>query len=203
MLETHFANLPVTDLASDNTHMGLFNEALEKIANSNDPLKANYVNINPKDYISFPAVIREGKIACFSGVIAIPDRWGVNVARISTRMWIDYQYRFSGLVKFRGGDQFMNTTYCLPMQIQKAKEAGIKCLFISREGKSNVGLSEYLKLIKINNNLEFKLLSDKYNTCGSVDPIPESCKQFVAIHALTPDGEEVWNQNMDSKKIIG
>lgn len=202
MLETHFANLPVTDLAVDDTYMDLFKDALDKIAKSTDPLKANYVGLNPKEYISFPAVIREGKIACFSGVVTVPDRWGVGVARISTRMWIDYQYRFTGLVKFRGGDQFMNTTYCLPMQIQKAQEAGIKCLFISREGKSSVGLSQYLELIKINNNLEFKLLANKYNTCGSIDPVPESCKQFVAIHALTPDGEAIWNQNMDSKKII-
>jgi hypothetical protein len=201
MLETHFANLPVTDLAVDDTHIELFHEALDKISKSSDPLKDNYRDLNPKDYISFPAVIREGKIACFSGIISTPDKWGQNIARMSTRLWVDYQYRFSGLVKFRGGPQFMNTTYCLPTQVQRAKDAGIKCLFISREGKSNIGLSEYLNLIKINNNLEFKLLPNKYNTCGSVDPIPESCKQFIAIHALTPDGEDVWNQNMNSKKI--
>ncbi len=202
MLETHFANLPVTDLAVDDTYMHLFQDALDKIARSSDPLKNNYLGLDPKNYLSFPAVIREGKIACFSGLVAMPERWGQDVARISTRLWIDYQYRFSGLVKFRGGDQFMNTTYCLPMQYQKAKEAGVKCLFISREGNSSVGFSEYLKLIKINNDAEFKLLADKYNVCGSVDPVPESCKQFVAIHALTPDGEDVWHQNMDSKKII-
>jgi hypothetical protein len=201
MLETHFANLPVTDLAVDDTHMGLFEEALAKIAASPDPLKANYVDLNPKDYISFPAVIREGRIACFSGLSALPERWGSGVARISSRMWIDYQYRFVGLVKFRGGAQFMNTTYCLPMQIQKAKEMGIKCLFISREGNSYIGLEQYLELIKINNNLEFNLLPNKYNVCGSIDPIPESCKQFVAIHALTSDGEEVWNQNMNARKL--
>lgn len=201
MLETHFANLPVTDLAVDDTYMGLFEEALAKIAASADPLKNNYVDLNPKEYISFPAVIREGKIACFSGLSAMSERWGPGIARMSTRMWVDYQYRFSGLIKFRGGPQFMNTTYCLPMQIQKAKEAGVKCLFISREGNRNLGLNQYLNLIKINNNLEFKLLSNKYNVCGSVDPVPESCKQFVAIHALTPDGEEVWTQNMNAREL--
>lgn len=196
MLETHFANLPVTDLAVDDTYMELFYNALESIAKSSDPLKSNYVNLNPKEYFSFPAVIREGKIACFSGGITLPSRWGNGIARVSTRLWIDYQYRFSGLVKFRGGDQFMNTTYCLPIQIQKARELGLKCIFISREGKHNIGFQEYLKLIKVNCNLDFKLLPQKYNTCGSIDPIPESCKQFVAILPLTDDGETVWNQEM-------
>jgi len=201
MLEVHFSNLSVTDLAVDDTYLDLFNEALEKIAESPDPLKNNYVGLNPKDYLSFPAVIREGQIACFSAMNAIPDKWGNGIARISSRLWIDRQYRFDGLVKFRGGAQFMNTTYCLPVQIQKAKDVGIKCLFISREGHSNIGFEQYLDLIKINNNLEFKLLPNKYNVCGSVDPIPESCIQFVAIHALTDDGEEIWNQQMESKKL--
>jgi hypothetical protein len=89
----------------------------------------------------------------------------------------------------------------MPIQIKRAKEAGMKCLFISREGKKNIGFNQYLKLIKINNNLEFELLDDKYNTCGTMDPIPESCKQFVAIHALTVDGKEIWNQQMESKKL--
>lgn len=202
MLETHFANLPVTDLAVDDTYMHLFQEALDKIAASNDPLKNNYIGINPKEYITFPAVIKDGKIACFSGAISLPDRWGNNVARISTRLWIDYQYRFVGLVKFRGGDQFMNTTYCLPIQIQKARDNGFKCVFISREGKKSVGFQEYINLIKTNCNLEFKLLNNKYNTCGSIEPLPESCKQFIAIHALTPDGEDVWNQQMGSRVVI-
>jgi len=201
MLEVHFANLPVTDLAVDDTYLDLFNEALEKIAESSDPLKNNYAGLNPKDYLSFPAVIREGKIACFSAMNMIPDKWGNGIARISSRLWIDRQYRFEGLVKFRGGDKFMNTTYCLPMQIQKAREADIKCLFVSREGTSYLGFNEYINLIKTNTGLEFKLLPNKYNVCGSVDPIPESCKQFVAIHALTNDGEEIWNQQMESRKL--
>jgi hypothetical protein len=87
------------------------------------------------------------------------------------------------------------------MQIQKAKEADIKCLFVSREGTSYLGFNEYINLIKTNTGLEFKLLPNKYNVCGSVDPIPESCKQFVAIHALTNDGEEIWNQQMESRKL--
>jgi len=198
MLETHFANLPVTDLAVDDTYMELFYDALVRIARSKDPLKKNYIDLNPKEYFSFPAVIRDAKIACFSGAIELPDRWGQGIARVSTRMWIDYPYRFTGLVKFRGGGQFMNTTYCLPLQIQKAKDLGFQCIFISREGRSNIGFKEYINLIKTNCDVEFKLMPQRFNTCGQIEPIPESCKQFVAIHPLTPGGELIWNTEMGS-----
>jgi hypothetical protein len=191
----------LTDLAEDNTYIDLFHEALIKIKNSKDSLKENYININPRSFISFPAVIKEGRIVCFSGVISDKDRWGTSIARASTRMWIDYDYRFTGLTKFTGGTQFMNTSYCLPLQIKKAKEHGIKCLFISREGDSSLGFEEYLKLIKINCGVDFKLLPEKYNTCGSLNIIPESCKQFIAIHSLTADGEDVWYQQMNINKI--
>lgn len=191
----------LTDLAEDNTYINLFYDALARIKDSKDSLKENYLNIDPRNFISFPAVIKEGKIVCFSGVIVDKDRWGPNIARASTRMWIDYEYRFTGLTKFTGGSQFMNTSYCLPLQIKKAKEQGIQCLFISREGSSNIGFKEYLKLIKINCNVDFKLLPEKYNTCGSLNTIPESCKQFIAVHFLTANGEDVWHQQMSINKI--
>lgn len=202
MIKTPFPDMIVSDLAADSEYLELFYAVLRKINNSTDTLKANYLDINPRDFISFPAVIKDNNIICFSGVAESISRWGPNIARISTRMWIDYDYRHVGLTKFKGGSKFLNTTHCMPIQIQRAKEAGVKCLFISREGNKKLGFDQYLKLIKINNNIEFELLDDKYNTCGSIDPIPESCKQFVAIHTLAVDGKEIWNQQMESKKIM-
>ena len=38
--------------------------------------------------------------------------------------------------------------------------------------------------------------SSKYNVCGSKDPIPESCQQWVMLHHLTNSGPELWYNNM-------
>jgi len=89
MIKIPFPDMIISDLAADSEYLELFNEVLRKINNSTDTLKANYLDINPRDFISFPAVIKDNKIICFSGVIESVPRWGPNIARISTRMWID------------------------------------------------------------------------------------------------------------------
>ena len=113
-------------------------------------------------------------------------------------MWIHPDYRH-GLTKFTGGNKFLNTTYCLPLQLAAAKLNNLDCVFISRE-HNLLGFAEYSKLIKINCNTGFLLESKKYNVCGSLDPVPDSCKQWVMIHYLTDNGEECWNRNM--KKYV-
>jgi len=87
----------------------------------------------------------------------------------------------------------------LPLQLAAAKLNNLDCVFISRE-HNLLGFAEYSKLIKINCNTGFLLESKKYNVCGSLDPVPDSCKQWVMIHYLTDSGEECWNRNM--KKYV-
>lgn len=163
-----------------------------------DKLKENYVGLNPKDFLSFPVVIIDNKIVCFSGLQVNKEKWGPGIGRCSTRMWIHPDYRHSG--KFSGGDRFLNTTYCLPLQLAKAKLAGLDCIFISRENNLK-GFGEYLKLIKINCKAEFLMETSKYNVCGALHPIPDSCIQWVMLHHLNKRGPTCWKNNMEKYTV--
>jgi hypothetical protein len=130
----------------------LWNKCQNFIKDSADNLKNNYINILPTNYVSFPVVIIDNKIVCFSALEVNESRWGKGIGRCSTRLWIHPDYRHSG--KFTGGDKFLNTTYCLPIQLAKAKLIGLDCVFISREDNLK-GFEEYRKLIKINSKTDF------------------------------------------------
>jgi len=188
----------VTDLSKDDTHINLWYEYQSQIMESDDPLIENYLYLNPKSFACFPTVIEEDRIVCFSALQI--NKWGNGIARCSTRMWVHPDHRLPGMSKFSGGDRFLNTTHCLPIQFEEAKRLGIECLFISRE-KNKVGFQEYINLIKINCGYSFVLEEQKYNVCGSEEPVPESCKQFVAICPLTENGHNVWKENMDKFKL--
>lgn len=192
-LSKYHTMIKIIDYAN-NFNDKLWNDCQNLIKASNDELKDNYINLDPTKYISFPVVIIDNKIVCFSGLEVNKERWGNGIGRCSTRMWIHPNYRHSG--KFIGGDKFLNTTYCLPLQIAKAKLIGLDCLFISRESNLK-GFEEYLKLIKINSKTNFIMEPTKYNVCGSLDPVPESCKQWVMIHHLTASATTVWANNMN------
>jgi len=172
----------------------LWNECLEGIAKSNDSLKNNYIALDPREFASFPVIIIDDKIICFSALQINEERWGKGIGRCSTRLWIHPEYRHTG--KFTGGDKFLNTTYCLPIQLAVAKLHDLECVFISREHNLS-GFSEYAKLIKINCNTSFYLEPTRYNVCGSLAPIPDSCKQWVMVHHLTNTGKESWEINME------
>ena len=172
----------------------LWQECIACIVNSNDSLKHNYIALDPREFISFPVVIIDDKIVCFSGLQINEERWGKGIGRCSTRLWIHPEYRHTG--KFTGGDKFLNTTYCLPIQLAAAKLHNLDCVFISRE-HNLLGFAEYAKLIKINCNTSFYLESTRFNVCGLLNPIPESCKQWIIIHHLTDNGQECWNTNME------
>lgn len=175
----------------------LWDKCLEDITKSNDPLKNNYIGLEPTEFTSFPVVIIDDKIVCFSALQINEERWGKGIGRCSSRLWIHPEYRHTG--KFTGGDKFLNTTYCLPIQLAAAKLHNLDCIFISRE-HNLLGFAEYAKLIKINCNTSFYLESTRYNVCGSLDPIPDSCKQWVMVHHLTTGGSALWEQQM--KKFI-
>jgi hypothetical protein len=109
-------------------------------------------------------------------------------------MWIHPDYRHTG--KFTGGPKFLNTTYCLPLQLAKAKLIGLDCVFISREHNLK-GFEEYLKLIKVNCKTEFTMEFTKYALNGPCQvQDPESMKQWVMLYYLTDNGPQRWCDNM-------
>jgi hypothetical protein len=187
-------NILVVDLAQTNRYDNLWIDVLAVISNSSDKLKNNYINLDPKQFCCFTAVIIDNRIVCFSA-LQMEERWGDKIGRCSTRMWIHPEFRHKGMTKFSGGSKFLNTTYCVPLQIMKAKLLNLDCVFISREENLR-GFKEYLKLVEINSNATFTLLPNLVNVCG-IKPVPESCQQYVAVHYLTDSGEIEWNKNME------
>jgi len=171
----------------------LWNQYQSYLLTTNDDLKDNYVGLNPRDFACFPVVIIDNQIVCFSALQINEERWGAGIGRVSTRMWIHPDYRHRG--RFTGGDKFLNTAFCLPLQIAKAKLLNLDCVFISREHNPKA-FEHYLDLVEINCKMNFDLEPTRYNVCGSLNPIPESCKQYVAVHCFNPNGVKRWADQM-------
>jgi hypothetical protein len=163
------------------------------LSTTDDALKDNYIGLNPQDFACFPVVIINDQIVCFSALQLSDEKWGPGIGRVSTRMWLHPDYRHTG--KFTGGDKFLNTTYCLPLQLAKATILGLDSVFISRE-HNPIAFKHYLDLIKINCNTVFDLENTQYNVCGPQHVIPESCKQWVAVRCLNPHGVKRWADQM-------
>ena len=173
----------------------LWKQFQDYVQTTTDDLKYNYIDLDPRDFASFPVVIINDMVVCFSALQVNSDWWGQGIGRVSTRMWLHPAYRHTG--KFTSGSKFLNTTYCLPLQLAKAKLIGLDCVFISRENNLKA-FDEYLKLIKANCNTEFTMKPNKYalnGPCYVEDP--ESMKQWVMIHELTTTGADLWNKNME------
>jgi hypothetical protein len=195
------ANYIVVDLSVDSKFLNQWDKTLEFISASNDKLKNNYLNLNPKDFLSFTALIDDNKIICFSALQSAEDRWGPKIARCSTRMWIHPEYRFSGMTKFTKGNKFLNSYYLLPVQFSVARRLGIGCVFMSRESTPNA-FKHWNDLVNNNTGRKFQMLEDRYNVCGELDPVPESCKQFVSLDLLLSESLDIWKSNMDKFKIL-
>ena len=78
----------VVDLADSRDYDNLFFHSINLIRSSNDKLKDNYLSLVPTDFLSFPALIENDEIICFSALQSNKDRWGEKIARCSTRMWV-------------------------------------------------------------------------------------------------------------------
>lgn len=192
--------LQVIDLIT-NPQPELWDNVKIYIRSINDSLKDNYLNINFDDFLSFPVVIENNKIICFSGLQYNEQRWGKGLARFSSRMWIHPDYRIKTFSKFTGGPKFLNSTHCLPVQFKKAQELGLDSLFISRE-HNLLGFKQYIDLIKINCSLDFNIKPNRYNVCGKTYDDQEGCVQYVAVHHLTDNGNETWIRNMTKHLIV-
>jgi len=178
----------------------LWQKFQDYVVTTADDLKYNYIDLDPRDFVSFPVVIINNTIVCFSALQVNKDWWGEKIGRVSTRMWIHPDYRHKG--RFTSGAKFLNTTYCMPLQLAKAKLIGLDCVFISR--KNNLkAFEEYSKLIKVNCNTEFIMEPTKYSLNGPCQvEDPESMKQWVMLHHLTDQGKSVWFDNMSDYNLI-
>ena len=192
--------IKIVDLATS-FDKELWDQFQNYVLTTTDDLKYNYIDLDPRDFESFPTVIINNTIICFSALQVNSDWWGDGIGRVSTRMWIHPEYRHTG--KFTSGPKFLNTTYCLPIQLAKAKLIGLDCVFISR-GSNLLGFEEYLKLIKTNSKADFVMETKKYAINGPcfVDD-PESMKQWVMLHYLTTNGKECWDRNMKNYALEG
>jgi hypothetical protein len=189
--------MEVVDLIIDPQHK-MWTETVREISESGDSLKDNYLNINFTDFLSFTAVVNNSKIICFSGLQYDCSKWGSKIARISSRMWIHPSYRFRGMTKFTGGEKFLNSYYCIPRQIEVAKANQLSSLFVSRE-HNRQAFSEYLELLKINTQCEFKLLDKRYWVCGP-SVRSNGCLQHIGLYHLSLDGKQYWHNVMDANQ---
>ena len=178
----------------------LWQKFQEYVVTTSDDLKYNYIGLEPQNFVSFPVVIINNTIVCFSALQVNKDWWGEKIGRVSTRMWIHPDYRHKG--KFTSGSKFLNTTYCVPLQLAKAKLIGLDCVFISREHNPKA-FQEYSKLIKVNCQAEFIMQPNKYALNGScyVEDA-ESMKQWVMLHNITESGQSVWFNNMNKYLLL-
>jgi hypothetical protein len=190
----------VIDLSTQYQHLDLWYDNLEFIVETAGVKKHNYIDLDPLDYKSFTAVVEDNVIICFSALQVSESRWGSKIGRCSTRMWIHPLYRMQGMKKFSGGNKFLNSTYCLPVQMEKARELDLDYVFISREDNL-LGFQAYINLIKINTNEDFTLLPNKYNICGHEDVISNSCKQYVAVKCLNNNRKHAWDAVMEKFKL--
>jgi hypothetical protein len=140
------------------------------------------------------------EIVCFSGLQFNPERWTERYARINARMWIAHEHRHRGPGKLLQSEKYLNTKYLVPVQLQYAKRINLSGVFISREGDFRKGLQRYCDLVKANTGAEFSVLDDIYNVCGCLDPVPESCKQLIALHTFHGD-IDAWHLAMSQHKI--
>lgn len=171
----------------------LWDQYQRYLTTTTDALKTNYVGLDPREFSCFPVVIINDQIVCFSALQLSTEKWGLGIGRVSTRMWLHPNYRHAG--KFTGGDKFLNTTYCLPLQIAKAELLGLDCVFISREHNPSA-FKHYLDLIEINCGVVFNLDTTQYNVCGPQHTVPKSCKQWVAVHNFNHAGAVCWTNQM-------
>lgn len=184
-----------------NPQWDLWQDFIANISATDDNLKENYLHIDFGEFLSFPCVLDSEKIICFSGLQYNEKKWGKGIARASSRMWIHPEYRIQGISKFEGGNKFLNTTYCLPIQFDCARALGINTMFISRESNP-LAFERYINLVKINCNMDFTLHKHMYNVCGQEHKLTPSCHQYVAVYSADLDAQALWIKNMRPNMIL-
>lgn len=197
-MKIHYSDYKIINIVKDRSYDDLWNKTLTEISTGQDKLKNNYKEIDLSTFISFYIALEHDHIVGFSGLQYKPDRWGNDIARCMTRFYLHPKIRH-GTSLFK---RPLLTEDLLPRQILDAKEKNMSLIFMSREsGKQSFlkGL-EYLK--SKNCFLSFRMLDEKYNVCGHLQPIPASCQQYVAVMDLNSFAQESWDRSMLKHRII-
>jgi hypothetical protein len=131
-------------------------------------------------------VVVDGRIISFGGAEINIDRWGANLSRVLSRFWISPDHRHR-LVKINNiGINF--SPLILDKNLIALKDyAEIKAAMITREGDGKNGFSRIVNIANTVVKKPFVILEEKRNVCGDVCPIPDSCKQMIALKMLTED----------------
>lgn len=148
-----------------------------------DKLYENYLNIDLTRFLSMAIIVVEGKIVCFGGAEINVDRWGKNLSRVLSRFWISPEYRHRLVRKDADGKNFS------PFILEKNLEAlkvypEIKAVMITREGNGKKSFSRIIDIANTVVKKPFVILDEKHNVCGNLCPVPESCRQMIALKML-------------------
>lgn len=184
--------MQVIDMCNDRSYDLLWANEIENIQHSNDNLKGNYTSIKFNEFESFTMLVQDNEVVAFSGLQFSPERWGSNTARVLSRFYIAPKYRHG--LSLLTNDLY--TRYMLPVQLDAARRLGVSSVFISRE----TGFHSFGKYVSyINETLTdtaFVVLNGRYDVCGIENPVPDSCKQYIALKLLTENGKRDWNNKM-------
>jgi hypothetical protein len=199
MITHSSSNFKIVNIVKDRSIDELWFTTLEQISLGSDKLRNNYKEIDLSMFISFYAAVEENKILGFSGLQYMPDRWGTSIARCMSRFYLRPDFRHGHSIFHKPA---LITEQVLPMQIRDSQDFGIDSVFMSRE-KGRCSFEKLIEFLKIKNkSIDFNLLNDRYNVCGCLEPIPESCKQYIALMHLTDRGAETWNRDMLQHRVI-
>lgn len=180
----------VYDLKKDFRNLEpLWNDCISFIKKEcrSDKLYKNYINIDLKRFLSMAIVVVDDRIICFGGAEINVNRWGPNLSRVLSRFWISPEYRHR-LVKVDNNTEINFSPLILDKNITALiNHPEIKAAMITREGD---GKNSFFRIVDIANTAvkkPFVILEEKHNVCGDVCPIPDSCKQMIALKMLTED----------------
>lgn len=180
-------NLTTVDLCKTSDYNDLWENCLNFINMhcTTDTLYKNYCNLNPNDFVSFPVAILNNEIIAFSGAEIKPKLWGPNISRISSKFWLHPKVRTQSFTKFNPSRSiWYNSKYLIPYQLAEIKRLQIPHIFISRQGKYQKSFQQYISLVNINNSINFKILKNLYNVCGSKNNSMPECYQIVAMYSF-------------------
>jgi hypothetical protein len=149
-----------------------------------DPLIENYLDLNPENYFYFVSLIVDDNIISFGAIEKSPNKWGESLVRVLTRFWIHPDFRSNGFTKW-GDHRPRFSPIILKNQLEFLEtKKEIKAAMITREGNYLKSFKEIIRLANTVSKNPFEILKNRYNVCGSMEIVPESCKQFVAVSLL-------------------
>ena len=147
-----------------------------------DKLYENYLNIDLGRFLSLAIVIENDKIIAFGGAEVNQSRWGDNVSRVLSRFWISPTHRHQ-IVSINSSKNYSPLILDINLKSLRNHEK-IKLAMITLQDD---GKNSFKRIIDIANTVtenKFQILEGKFNVCGILNPVPESCKQMIGISQL-------------------